>query len=75
MNELNHPSEEKLNKGCLLPLFILGLSLVLTMLFIAFMNWTYESSNEDSEPEPISYRAIEIDGERHLIPIYDYTNQ
>lgn len=75
MNELNHPSEEQLNTGCLLPLLIFGLSLIMTMLVIAFMNWTYESSNEFSEPEPISYRAIEIDGERHLIPIYDYTNQ
>lgn len=75
MNELNHPSEEQLNTGCLLPLLAFGIALFLAMLIIGFMNLVSESKDRDSEPEPISYRAIEIDGERHLIPIYDYTNQ
>lgn len=75
MNELNHPSEEQLNKGCLIPLLAVGIAVILAMLIIGFLNLISKPDNEESKPEPIAYRAVEMDGDRYLLPIYDYTNQ
>ncbi len=68
---INNTIKDHLKMGCMVPLYGFCLILVVTGLFIYFLNAC--NRKESQEPEVIEYRVYIIDGERILVPTkYNY---